>query len=86
MFPKFAAKFNKLKRFGMAHGESEFSQKPVDITFDPAFKQRYELPVRLEVGRYVLYDIGTLPTHWISYQDRRGRYEEWSEEKAREGK
>lgn len=61
VLPLFTSRLKKLKRFGMGHGpwENHYGE------WNRAFAQRYELPARLEVGRYGIFDCGTLPTHWI---------------------
>ncbi|KAF2875359.1 hypothetical protein BDV95DRAFT_565003 [Massariosphaeria phaeospora] len=81
IFPVFAARLTQLKRFGMAHGPWDAYNSDGDS--DQAFQRRYDLPARLEVGRYCLFDCGTLPTHWIVEGMRYNGVKEWSEDEVR---
>ncbi|KAF2824877.1 hypothetical protein CC86DRAFT_48067 [Ophiobolus disseminans] len=64
VLPLFTSHLKKLKRFGMAHGPWMVTE-PREGDGNHAFARRYELPARLEVGRYCIHDCGVLPTHWI---------------------
>lgn len=69
---RFSNRLKRLRKFGMMRSTSwadcshnHFCDYEGCGAYEEAFRQRYGIDARLEVGRYMHFDPGTCPTPWI---------------------